>query len=78
MEEKHKNLIAVRQKVLLTTIVAKLSDLHPALYYSPTTEIAYEIERYINAGDGLLHDEVELLKDLSRHDIQILLSLHGG
>ena len=77
MEDKHKDLTAVRQKQLLNTIVAKLSALHPSFYYSPTSEIAYEIERYIQAGNDLLSSEVELLKDLSRHDIQMILSLHS-
>jgi len=62
MEEKHKDLIASKQKSLINTIVAKLSELHPSLYYSSTSEIAYEIERYINSGDGLSHDETEVLK----------------
>ena len=78
MEEKHKDLIAVKQKALLTSIVATLNELHPSFYYSSTSEIAYEIERYVIDGSGLLHDEVELLKGLSRHDIQMMLSLHSG
>ncbi len=77
MEDKHQDLIAVRQKALLNDIVARLNQQHPSFYYSPTSEIAYEIERYIQAGTGLLHDEVQLLKELSRHDIQMMLSLHS-
>lgn len=83
MEEKHKDLIASKQKELINTIVARLSELHPSFYYSATSEIAYEIELYIKNGDGssgqgLSHDETELLKDLSRNDIQMILSLHSA
>jgi hypothetical protein len=77
MEEKHKDLVAVKQRELLTSIVLRLNELHPSFYYSPTSEIAYEIERYVKAGNGLLHDEVELLKGLTRHDIQMMLSLNS-
>jgi hypothetical protein len=77
MEEKHRDLIASKQKSLINTVVARLSELHPSLYYSSTSEIAYEIERYIGSGDGLSHDETELLKGLSRNDIQMILSLHN-
>jgi hypothetical protein len=77
MEEKHRDLIASKQKSLINTIVAKLSELHPSLYYSSTSEIAYEVERYISSGDNLKHDETEVLKGLSRNDIQMILSLHN-
>jgi hypothetical protein len=77
MEEKRKDLIASKQKQLINTIVAKLSQLHPSFYYSATSEIAYEIERYIKQADGLSHDEIEVLKGLSRNDIQMILSLHS-
>lgn len=78
MEEKHKDLIAVKQRALIMSIVVKLNELHPSFYYSPTSEIAYEVERYIKGGNNLLHDEVELLRDLSRQDIQMILSLNSA
>lgn len=77
MEEKHKDLIAVKQKELLNIIVAKLNELHPSFYYSPTSEIAHEIEQYVKEGNGLSRDDIELLGKLSRYDIQVMLSLHG-
>jgi hypothetical protein len=77
MEEKRKDLIASKQKQLINTIVAKLSQRHPSFYYSATSEIAYEIELYIKQADGLSHDELEVLKGLSRNDIQMILSLHS-
>jgi hypothetical protein len=77
MEEKRKDLTASKQKQLINTIVARLSELHPSFYYSATSEIAYEIELYIGNGDGLSHDETEILKGLSRNDIQLILSLHS-
>lgn len=78
MEEKRKDLVATRQKELLNMIVAKLSDINPSFYYSATSEIAYEIEQYIQRAEGLSRDELDVLKPLSRNDIQIILSLHSG
>lgn len=78
MEDKRKDLIASQQKELINLIVAKLSQLHPSFYYSPTSEIAYEIEQYVQSGEGLSRDEHDLLKVLSRNDIQMILSLHNG
>lgn len=78
MEEKHKDLIASKQKKLLADIIAKLNESHPSFYYLSTSEIAYEIEQYIQRGDGLNRDELEALKSLKRNDIQMILSLHSS
>ena len=78
MEEKRKDLIASKQKDLMNSIVAKLSEQHPSLYYSATSEIAYEVERYIKNGEGLNRDEMDALQGLSRNDIQMILSLHSN
>lgn len=78
MEEKHRDLVAVKQKELIRSIVTKLNELHPAFYYSSTSEIAYEIEQYVKGGNRLSHEDTELLKNLSRNDIQMILSLHSA
>ncbi len=78
MEEKRKDLEASRQKELIYRIVSELNELHPSLYYAATSEIAYQVEAAILAGQGLNHDESQLLKGLSRNDIQMILSLHNG
>lgn len=78
MEEKRKDLIASKQKSLINAIVSKLSEQHPSFYYSPTSEIAYEIEQYIHRGESLTRDDIDVLKPLSREDIQMILSLHSG
>jgi len=77
MEEKHKDLISTRQRELLNSIVIKLSEIEPSFYYASTSEIAYEIERYLQRGEDLNRDEVDLLKGLDRNDIQMILSLHN-
>ena len=77
MEEKRKDLEAEQQKKLIYKLVAKLNDLHPSLYYSATSEVAYHVDEYIKAAKGLSRSELELLKGLSRHDIQMILSLHN-
>ena len=78
MEEKRKDLIASKQKELVSNIVTKLSELHPSFYYSSTSEIAYEVERYIKNGEGLNREEMDSLQGLSRNDIQMILSLHSN
>lgn len=78
MEEKRRDLIVSKQKSLINDIVAKLSELHPSFYYSPTSEIAYEIHQYIQGGEGLSRDEIDILIELSRNDIQMILSLHSS
>ncbi len=77
MEEKHKDLISTRQRELLNSIVTKLSEIDPSFYYASTSEIAYEIEQYLQRGSSLNRDEVDLLKGLNRNDIQMILSLHN-
>lgn len=78
MEEKHKNLINSQQKELLNNIVARLNESHPSFYYLSTIEIAAEIKKYILESGNLSHDDSELMKGLSREDIQILLSFHNS
>lgn len=78
MQEKRKDLEASRQKELVYRIVGELNELHPSLYYAATSEVAYQIEEHVLAGKGLSHDESELLKGLSRNDIQMILSLHNS
>jgi len=77
VEEKRKDLEASRQKELIYRIVSELNELYPSLYYAATSEIAYQIEEAISAGQGLNHAESQLLKGLSRNDIQMILSLHN-
>lgn len=92
MEEKRKDLKSTHQKEVIQEIVEDLNKTHPNFYYLSTVEVAIEIEKYINERAGpasggrptggrptgkLSHDKHELVKTLSRRDIQILLSLHG-
>lgn len=77
MEEKRKDLTATKQRELLNAIVTKLNESNPSFYYSSTSEIAYEIEQYIQRGEGLNREQVDVLGGLSRTDIQMVLSLHS-
>ena len=78
MEEKRKDLKSTLQKEIIAKVVTALNESHPSFYYLSTIEIAAEIKKYIHEPAKLSHDDFHLVKDLSRHDIQILLSLHGG
>ena len=75
MEEKRKDLKNTQQKRIIQNIVAELNESHPSFYYLPTTEVAAQIKKYIHEPGQLSHDEFQLVKDLKRRDIQILLSL---
>lgn len=77
MEEKRKDLKSTHQKEVIQEIVEELNKSNPEFYYRSTSEVAAEIKKYIHESHRLNHIQHELLKDLSRRDIQILLSLHG-
>ncbi len=53
-----------------------LSKEQPDLYYLPTIEVAAAVKEFINTPGKLPQDKLILVNRLSRHDIQILLSLH--
>jgi hypothetical protein len=77
MEEKRKDLKNTQQKEVIQEVIQTLNQSHPSFYYLSTIELAAEIKRYIHHSGNLIHDKFELVKSLSRRDIQILLSLHG-
>ena len=77
MEEKRKDLTASKQRQLFNKIIAELNRSNPSFYYLSTSEIAYEIELFIKSGEGLTTTEMDILSDLNRTDIQMLLSLHN-
>ena len=77
MEEKRKDLTVTKQKQLFNQIIGKLNQSDPSFYYSSTSEIAYQIELYINKGDDLSREELEVLNGLNRSKIQMILSLHN-
>ena len=76
MEEKRKDLKNTQQKLIIQKIISALNESHPSFYYLSTIEIAAEIKKYIHEPAKLKHDDFLLVKDLTRRDIQILLSLH--
>lgn len=76
LEEKRKDLDSEKQRQLLRRLVEELSQTEVDLYYRATSEIAAFLETHINGENDLLAEEKALLKQLSRRDIEILLSLH--
>ncbi len=76
MEEKRKDLKNSQQKRIVLEVVERLSSEQPSLYYLPTIEVAAAVKEYIHQPSGLSLADTEMVKHLSRHDIQMLLSLH--
>jgi len=76
MEEKRKDLKSSRQKKLVQEIVQRLSSEQPSLYYMPTIEVAAAVKEFIHKPGNLPHEQLDVVKALTRRDIQILLSLH--
>lgn len=75
MEEKRKDLTSEQQRRLLQKLVERLSQEHPDFYYQSASEIAAQLENYVQQKDKLSFDDRTLLAPLSRYDIQLLLSL---
>ncbi|MEL6641157.1 MAG: hypothetical protein AAFP98_07570 [Pseudomonadota bacterium] len=57
-------------------LLNELSRSRPDLYYQATSEIARQIEDYIQADAGLNGEERALLAPLSARDIEVVLSLN--
>ena len=77
MQEKRKNLVHSQQKKIIAEVIESLNQSHPSFYYLSTIEVAAEIKKYMQEPAKLSHDQYEIIKDLSRQDIQMLLSFHG-
>lgn len=78
MKEKRKELKNSQQKEIIAEVVGTLNQSHPSFYYLSTIEIAGEVRKYIDQSGNLSRDKFDLVKGLSRRDIQILLSLHSS
>ncbi len=76
MEEKHKDLKSSKQRKLLKELLSQMSKQHPDFYYLSTSDIAVLMLEYIDQHAQLNAEQRGLLKGLSHHDIQIILSLH--
>jgi len=77
MEEKHRDLKSTKQKRIIENVVQTLSKSDPQLYYLSTIELAAQIQNHISEHRALSKDDYDLVKDLSRRDIQLILSLHN-
>lgn len=62
------------QKKILDTLLGELQEKSDDIYYSSTMDVAHRLEDYIKESKELTQDEVELVRSLSAHDIQIILS----
>ncbi|SLN43635.1 hypothetical protein PSA7680_02202 [Pseudoruegeria aquimaris] len=76
LQDKRQDLDAEKQRRLLQRLVEELSRTHGELYYQPTSQIAMQLESYIDGEAKLFAEERALLKRLTRRDIEVLLSLH--
>ena len=76
LQEEHKDLKDSKQRKIIDALLSRLSSQHPSFYYLSTTDIAYELHQLINKRTGIDTEDWLLVKNLSQHDIQILLSIH--
>jgi len=70
------NLVVTKQRQALSRLLERLSMKDESLYYNSTVEVAAMIHSRVHQEHAVDHTDYELLKELSVHDIQILLSLH--
>ena len=77
MEDKRKDLKSTRQRAIIERVVARLADSNPSFYYLSTIELAAEIQAWIRQSGNLNKDDSELVKNLRRRDIQLILGLHS-
>ena len=76
LQDKHKDLDAVKRKRLIERLLGELGRDNPDLYYRSTSDISQMLHGHI-AQDARLHpEETALLEGLSARDIAVLLSLH--
>jgi len=75
LKDKRDELDGEKQKKLLQTLLHRLSDARPDLYYQSTSEIAAHIHGHIQTA-SFNAEERALLERLSQRDIEVLLSLN--
>ena len=75
LKDRRSELDGEKQKKLLNGLLNDLSAARPDLYYQPTSAIALQIHDHIQ-NTHFNAEETELLRRLSQHDIEVLLSLH--
>ena len=68
--------IKIKKKIVQDIINVLSSDV-PDLYYTDTMSIASLVIDYISA-NKLKKDQFDLVKDLSRHDVQTLMSYNSN
>ncbi len=76
MELHREDLLHNRQKEVIVEIINDLQRDDEDLYYSPTIEIAELVYEYINS-DEMPIESKDIVRDLDRNDIQILMSIHS-
>jgi hypothetical protein len=63
-----------QQKKIVDELVAAINSNDPTFYYMNTSDVADLIFNQINTPGSVPANKLEAVKDLSRRDIQILLS----
>lgn len=65
------------KKQIIQDIINSLNKADPNLYYTDTMTVAALIVEYIQE-QKLKKNEFELVKDLSRNDVQVLMSYNSN
>ena len=68
---------STRRKDIIQSIINDLNKSKPELYYTDTMTICALVEDYIK-DKKLSQSEFELVKNLSRDDIQVLMSYNSN
>ena len=76
LEVNRKDLVSEKKKRVLQRLVGDLSQRDPDLYYRSTATVAAQIEGYIAKDAPLNGEEKSLMADLTRRDIEVILSLN--
>ena len=66
------------QKKIINELLATINDSDPTFYYMNTSDVADLIYGQINTPGSVPANKLETVEDLSRRDIQILLSYNSA
>lgn len=65
-----------QQKRAIDEVLKKLARQDPSTYYLSAIQIAEQVKNAVDSGEGINQESCELLKGLSKWDIQMLMSFH--
>lgn len=76
LQDKRADLLGEKRRALVRRLVTELSEREPDFYYHATHYIAELVETYAQTSATVTREDRELLRLLTRKDIEVLLSLH--